>query len=586
MVSVALVSNMAFAEATCGDGICEAEGAENSCICPQDCGSCEGPAPNAVCKEFACVNNICLPKLTQNCCGNDSCEVDESYGTCSVDCEPTSLELEILFPQENETFFLGEKVYLRVQATSSGRNAASADLNVSSFFGFLRLFNDGKHEDDGSYDKFFANSFFLTDVNSGIFDLNFQGSFHGISATTTRKINIETSLRTELEIKSKFKRGQTIWGKGRILKRTEPISSFLNIQLFAGNEKTFEIWTQSGSDGFFDFQYQSSLIDALGEWTARVSGQDSNQNKIWTEKQFLLLDETSRDELFVETVNKLSSELRRGEKLELFVEVKNDENSLINDANVFLETPFAEKVKFDRIQGGTYAVFYSIPSALQLGKQIFRVVASKETADYSAEGQLLVIQKITSALLDIKILEPSANYYRVGDTMPVLIKVSYSDQQPVISGNAKLRIKDKEFLLEPVEEGLYRTEIKISETDYGEPDLFFNITDEFGNDSFIQKKITVAQKTIFFELLENPVVTVIILGVLIGIGFIVFMPFFVLFSAYDLREKRKKLLQQKELLQKQYFSQNIIDKNAYESRLREYENKLEKIEEHLKKMKK
>ena len=86
--------------------------------------------------------------------------------------------------------------------------------------------------------------------------------------------------------------------------------------------------------------------------------------------------------------------------------------------------------------------------------------------------------------------------------------------------------------------------------------------------------------------MENPAVTALILAALIGIGAIVFMPFFVLFSAYDLREKRKKLLQQKELLQKQYFSQNIIDKSAYENRLREYENKLEKIEEQLKKMKK
>lgn len=574
----------AFAQATCGDGICEAGGEENSCICPQDCGTCGGPITNVVCKEFACVNNICLPTYIPNCCGNTTCDENESYGTCSGDCEPTSLELEVVSPKDNQSFFLGEPILIKVDATSSGRNAASTDLNVTGFFGVLRLFNDGKHDDNSFFDKTFANTLIITDVNAGVIDLNILGTFRGIQAFTARKIMIQTMLSSELELEKKFKRGETVIGKGKILKHFSPISIPIVVELFFGEEKIFETTSHSDTNGAFEFRYPSSLIDPLGEWKVNVWGQDENQNTVSIERQFLMLSETAKDELFIKIINKLKPELRRGENLELFVEVRNDQNKLVEKAALILETPYGKKESFKEIEPGIYSTFSLIPSNLPLGEHLFQVVASKETDETSAEGQLSLMQKITGALLEVKLLEPSATYYRIGETIPVLIKVFYSDQQPVIGANAILKFGEKEIVLEQTEEGLYQTEVQASETDFGEVNLLINVTDDLGNQAFVQTKVTIAQRTIFFELLENPLLTLGIFVFLLVASFFVLAPFLKLFSKYSLEEKRKKILQQKEYLQKQYFSQNILDKKAYQERMKEYDSELEKIEEKLRKV--
>ncbi|GEM_PF-1777794 len=572
--------------ATCGDGVCEAGGVENSCTCQQDCGTCGGVISNVACKEFSCLNNICLPTFIPNCCGNTTCESGEAYANCPVDCEPTSLELEILSPQTNETFFLGDTISIKVEASSSGRSGAASDINVTGFFGFLRLFNDGKHDDNSTFDRIFANKLVVSDLNAGFYDLNFHGTFRGIQSTLNRRINVQTKLTTDFEIKPKFKRGETITGKGKVFKGISTAAIPLTVGIFSGEKEIIKDIIQSDSNGSFAFNYQTSLIDDLGQWSVKIFGEDENHNSLEIEKSFLLLAETAKDELFISIAKDLKEEIKRGENFELFVQVTDDKNNLVGGATVFAETPFGEKISFNEVQNGVYETFFRVPPRLSLGEQVFTIIASKEGPDFSAEGELVVVQKIGSAVMETKILEPKESYYKIGETMPVLIKIIYSSQEPVLGATVKMLLNEKEYNLEPVEEGLYQTQVYITDKDYGELELSFKIEDGFGNESFTQSTITIAQRTAVFELLENPVISAIIFLVLIIAGAFIILPFFSVFSSYNLQQKRKKLIKQKELLQKQYFDNAIVDKNFYEQRLRAINNELEITDDALKRLKK
>ncbi len=585
LVFFVAIVNVSFAQ-DCGDGVCQAGGEENSCTCPVDCGSCGGTISNLACKEYACINNICLPTFISNCCGNTSCETNESYGSCPIDCEPTSLELEVLSPKDQETFFLGDTIVFKVNASSSGRSAAASDINSTGFFGVLRLFNDGKHDDNATFDRIFANQLLVSDLNAGFYELLFQGSFRGIYSGVKQKINIKTNLTTTLDIKSKYKRGEIVSGKGQIVKGVLPVSIPLNVEIYFGEKEILKQTIQSDSNGFYSFEYQTSLIDELGQWTIMLTGNDESQNSFELEKKFILLSETSKEELFITTLKELTTTLNRGENFELFVQVLNDQNDVVTEADLVLETPNAEIIKFKEVQPGVYEAFFKVPTQLQIGEQVFRIIAIKENTNHSAEGQLVLIQKITSAVLNIQILEPQENYYKVGAIMPVLLKITYLDQKPVVGSIVKILLNQKEYILEPVEEGLYQTNVEITNEDYGELTLSFNATDNFGNEGFKQVDVTIAKRTAFFEIFENPVISLIIFIILFAIGAVIILPFFSVFSVYNLQEKKKKIIKQKELLQKKYFDHTSIDKKFYEQNLKKLNSDLDLIEEELKKVKK
>ncbi len=67
----------------CGNSSCEEN--ETKCSCQQDCGNCSGNA--GTCQEYYCSNNSCLTKTITNCCGNGTCESNENFFSCPHDCQ-------------------------------------------------------------------------------------------------------------------------------------------------------------------------------------------------------------------------------------------------------------------------------------------------------------------------------------------------------------------------------------------------------------------------------------------------------------------------------------------------------------------
>jgi len=118
---VLVLSQNSFAQ-TCGDGSCDS--GENSCNCPDDCGSCLGDVPGRVCRQYACLEDICSITTIENCCGNTLCEESETYGNCPTDCTPKSVEIEVLSPTAQK-FVRGEEVLFKLVITADERAISS-----------------------------------------------------------------------------------------------------------------------------------------------------------------------------------------------------------------------------------------------------------------------------------------------------------------------------------------------------------------------------------------------------------------------------------------------------------------------------
>lgn len=132
-----------LAEAVCGNGTCEGPflgGNENPCTCPLDCGSC-APSPYEVCHEYLpCedTNNVCTVILVPSCCGNELCEGLEDFGNCPRDCDPETLDIELVSPVLDAPFARGQEGSFAVKLSSAGRELFDAQILAT---GFLEPFN-------------------------------------------------------------------------------------------------------------------------------------------------------------------------------------------------------------------------------------------------------------------------------------------------------------------------------------------------------------------------------------------------------------------------------------------------------------
>ena len=85
----------------CGNGICDSQFGETSCLCPQDCGLCAGCCRNAECVADTGLDNCgeegtvcarcapgeaCIQGLCQWVCGDGECQEGEDCATCVDDC--------------------------------------------------------------------------------------------------------------------------------------------------------------------------------------------------------------------------------------------------------------------------------------------------------------------------------------------------------------------------------------------------------------------------------------------------------------------------------------------------------------------
>ncbi|MBU0661834.1 MAG: hypothetical protein ABH854_04375 [Candidatus Diapherotrites archaeon] len=577
--------------AECGDGICEPGGVENSCICPDDCETCEGNVPDKTCWVYSCTVvsdvNACRQVSLDNCCGNDSCDSEENYGICPADCLPTSIEIEILSPAAGEYFMRGEGALIKARVTAEGRSAPSTDLIAKGGFGTLMLYNDGMHEDALGGDPIFANLFYVdTNFPAGKYPFTLSGTFMGVDGNTAGVLEINPYFSAGLETENTYNQGDEIPVSGTLMKRNRPVKMEFDVQILYRDETIFSGKGSSDTNGKFGTIYHSSLLDPPGEWLLRLSGSDDYNNLLEAEHSFEVSRAKSLSYLGFELVNTLSTSYRRESAMEFVLNLYDSKGAPAIGAEVYLATPLNEKIPLQEFTEGQYSGTYTIPYNFPTGNAKFEIRASKTEAGITQEGVKHIFTKIESTSINIEIQEPSELHYRIGDFMPVKLKISYPSGGLVSAARGTVKLAGSDILLEQTSLGIVQASYPVTEADTGVRTVFLRVEDDFGNTGLGETRVEISGTSVLYNIINSAPFVIgavaIILGILAVIGLIAGMALL----SRRMKNRKQELLELERKLQKEYFEQHAISREEYDEMLDKYETELKRIERKLQEGKK
>jgi len=575
----------AFAE-ECGDGSCAEGGVENSCTCPLDCGECSGPVPREVCKEYACsTNNICRPVTVENCCGNRICEGEETYAECPADCIPTSVDIEVLSPLEGETFFRGEDALIQLKITADGRNAISADVSVEGFFGNMKLYNDGRHDDNSGGDAVFANSVYLDEnTEEGVFRISAFATFLGVDSNETIfDFVVDPGLDVEFETAGRHTIGGIIDICGTVMRKETPVAMPLLLKINSGDTVLFETEIESDSSGRFSHPYHTSMLEPVGNWTVFLSGRDEFSNYADSNKQLVVERAKTAEFLAIEFVNEFSDSYERESQMQLIVNVKNADGNAVTGADTSLLTPLNETIPLHELREGQYSGVYDIPYNTPTGKKKFEVRASKSDKGIVYDGFTSKYITISKTTINIEVLEPKEIHYKIGDVMPIKLKVTYPSGRLVGAATGKALIGGKELPVPQTSTGILQAVWLLEEQDAGIVKLFIEVSDEFGNSGLNETRLEISGTSFLYNLQKNSPLILLAAGVI----FLVLLVAGFMAGAFLLMRKmgaRKEELQNlREGLQKEYFEKGSMGREEYHELLSRYEHEMDGIDRRMEK---
>ncbi|MFH1225591.1 MAG: hypothetical protein V1676_07365 [Candidatus Diapherotrites archaeon] len=577
----------ACALALCGDSICEPGGSENSCTCPNDCGLCEGKVLGEKCKVYGCavVNdlNACRQVLLSNCCGNGSCEAEENYGSCPGDCLPSNITVEIFSPAAGDIFFRGEAALIKARATAEGRSVPSADMSALGFFGSMKLYNDGLHDDNMGGDMFYANSYLVpADAQEGLYDFNVLGRFMGVDGNAHGVLNIRPYFSVHMPLKQAYMQGDEMVFSGTVLKRGMPVEIKMRLTLKNRGETIFEEAVSSDSKGAFGTSYHTSLLDAPGKWSLRLYGSDDLNNLVDVSREIDIERAKTASYLNIAQVNRLDASYVRETEMQVVVDISDSNSSPVSGASVTLLTPLDETVQFQEFREGQYSCSYRIPYNMPLGNAKFEINASKTDSGVSYGGAKRIFATVTAAPIAIEIVEPQGLHYRIGDTLPVELRLAYPSGGLVGAARGTMLLGKGEAALVQASQGVLKADYAVTDEEAGIRKIFFKVEDDFGNSGLAEATVEVSGATVLYTLQKNlPLVAggvVLLLALLAIVAFIGGMALL----TRKMKGRKAELLELERRLQKEYFETHKISKEEYESLLAKYEDEMHSLERKLK----
>ncbi len=570
--------------ASCGDGSCDT--GENSCTCSVDCGTCSGPVPGKSCREYSCTEeDICSIQIETNCCGNDLCETRESYGNCPADCTPTSITIEVINPDGEDQYLRGEFVNLRVEITANGRGIASAKVKATGFFGTTTLFNDGRHGDELISDNVYATWIELpVDLERGEKEVVVSAEFIGLVDEETIEINFKPELTADFDIEGIYFLGDIIDIEGYVKAHKKGISIPLIVVFKTGEETLHEAEIISESDGKFLYNYHTNFLEEPGIWFVSIEGFDLNNNSASLEKSILVREPIPESHLEIELIKGLEKSYMRGEEIEFILRVTDRTEEEIRGANVKILMG-DETVSLVEVRSGQYSALYKIPRDEPLGKRSLGISARKEVENLLFSGSETFFTTIEPIALSIEIIEPREKRYKVGDTIPIEVDVSYGSLDFIEKGTVIALINGREIILNAVGVGLFEGDYFVEEEAEGEMKFEVRAEDEYGNSNFVEKSILISGKSIVFDIMKNLAIIAIVGAVLISVGMIT--AFFIIQRRRigKLISRRTEVEELETELQRKYFDETSISKVEFKDGMGKYEMELKVLDEEIAKLK-
>jgi len=518
----------------------------------------EGTANQEGCFLELCLGEECEIITETDCCGNNLCEQGER---CETDC--LGISIEILKPVKGDYMNLEEKFDLVV------RSERGTEPIASGFFGSERLYDDGKHNDEGVNDGIFGNVFEGTD-EAGVKTIV-------ISAEGKEKhlqLNVVPLLETRIETnKKELGLADMLEIRGNVSRKSEPISMELTVNAEVGGSTIFEGKTESDAFGNFSYPYKSLSLDPAGTWVISILGSDEFGNQVngQTEVKFLVPEELLP--LRLELLEPLREEYARNEEIEIKVKAM-ENNEVVSNASISAIFPGGKTVEMENQGNGLYSLNYLISSGTSGGR--VAIVIAGEKGDLT--GKLMLETRIRQEGIIVDIIKPTTKKFSLGEEIQFEISLALESGGIVENPDIKFEINNEEIM--PIKSnGTYKTSYLVTEE--GPIEATIEIEDEFGNKGSALYSASIAGYSVYYYLNHYGL---IILGVLAGLIATIGL----LIRHYkkdregkEIRKREKALLDDIQNIQARYFKQGSLSRRRYDELMLKYEQELENIRKKL-----
>ncbi|MFH1697357.1 MAG: hypothetical protein ABH854_05645 [Candidatus Diapherotrites archaeon] len=562
---------------SCGNGICDNSLNETSCTCMQDCQTCAEEL-SGTCTEKACIGGQCGTTIMLGCCGNGRCELGESYLSCSVDCSAETITLEYA-GEEREKYLRGETLELVISVEADGAAAKGASVIANGFFGELRLYNDGSHNDGTSKDNIYGNSILLTkDDVPGEYVVKFYAEFGGaegeLSKTFVFRPELDVTLNTDAE---KYFLGDIIKISGTVSRGGSGAYLPVELALSVRGRVVWEEDVGSGETGDFSAEYHSTLLDPIGEWELSMHTEDANGNTGNLTHEFAVIGPDNASPIQIEVLSGIEQNYSRGETLDLNIGLSGEGGEKLSAAIANIVLPNGKSLKMREVEQGVYSVNVPFGWDFPVGKSMLEARAVKADGENTYSGAMQFEVRVTNAKLTVDLLAPEVQRYEVGEAVEFRAKLSYPDGTPVPNAQIHAELNGKQVAMPGVEQGIYSGTYVLAAEDEGIASFVINADDGFGNIAARDLQIEVSGISPLHYLREYVVYIIVALLTLIIAG--------TTFAHFRVRSRRlselkageARVIRQIKALQKQFFKNATIDKVNYDSFLDKYKSELADI---------
>ena len=569
LLAVAFLAPTVSAE--CGNSQCE-EG-ENSCSCPSDCGKCEGTVRDRACASYYCTDkNICSIQIIPNCCGNDACELNDSYkedfGNCAADCEPKVVNIKILSPEQGFKARYGEQLFFKAVADADGRSIAGIQVNVLGPFKEFRLFNDGMHDDEGFSDNVFAATVPVQPGSKpGLWDINFLTSFRGVDGKASVQIEVYPLVDVVLDAPAELELGNSLKIDGTFSINGRPVSAKFRAELLDDlNEIIAEKEIESGPEGKFSFEYRSTFVDSTGKWSFRMGGEDAFGNSVEASRSVRVFESGKLPQREITLLKPLKEKYSAGDEIELAVRVE-EEGLPLEGANAGAEI-FGKKTRLAGIGAGEYAASIELP--VKEAKEGAELKVSVFNADGGLVAEKTFTVNVLGGKLKLEVISPEKKLLEIGEAIEFKVLAAYPDESLAPQAEVFAVFNGKKLGLKEVQPGIYSASYKIEGEDEGSLKIIFTAETPEGFAGEAEKTVFVAGKSSFSGFEEN--FPAFLAG--IGAAIIIVTAAAVLLRKRRGKKEKKERLKELDSLERQaqemYFRRKTINKDEYNKLMEKY----------------
>jgi len=523
--------------------------------------------------------------LKVTCYASDSgdvsyCSYADDYKTCSISVTgiqiPTSLQLGIISPQENQVFIKGNSLLLKARLTyQNGSIATGATVKATSSFFDMQLFDDGKNSDDAPNDGIYAISFPIAGtVPPATYSIKFLATKNSYSVEKNLNIQVvSSSLSVVLQTdKSEYAKGENIKITGSVSDVNGNAIANVTVIIGLGSGSwrfKYKIFTDSS--GKFSYEYPISFGDPDGKWNIFANATDGFGND--GANQIFVTVKISISNYYLRFINPVKdSTYKRGENMTIEVEVTRAEKSVSN-ATVTCRNP-TTSIKLEEIAPGIYSQGYQLGFEEPLGVWGISCQAIREEEGKVLAGGAFISIVIGSAEIKIGLMHPTTDVLTSGETVIFMVNATYPNNRFVRAASMILNFQEESVFLGETREGVYSGAHKVR--DQGQFIATIQAKDLNGNEGKIEKTFIVKFSWFYF-----------ILGYwwLPLLGWIPVLPF--VFKRLKEKlpeeqkivkeiEKHKKELKQLEEMQRatqQEYFQRKIDEKTFKNMTEDFEKK-------------